>query len=245
LRATPHPLPDDHAVTLIGVAVVVFFVIRVVPGDPIAMMLPPGASDEDIDRLRALYGLDKSIFEQFWIWVGGILQGDFGTSISLAAAGDAGWCWGGCPQRWNWRPSRLSSPGARRALAVLGTLRRATRTETAVDLWNGVTLSIPDFLWGLILILLFGVLIPVFHGLGPDLAALNLPIRDQFYAVRKPVRLRLRSLVGSRHTCSCRPWRWPCRWRRSSPAAQAVAEGNHASRLRDAVAHQGLWRKRM
>jgi len=48
------------AVTLFGVAVVVFVVIRIAPGDPISMMLPPGASQADIDRLRALYGLDKS-----------------------------------------------------------------------------------------------------------------------------------------------------------------------------------------
>ena len=42
-------------------AVIVFVVIRVVPGNPIAMMLPPGATEADIARLRALYGLDKSI----------------------------------------------------------------------------------------------------------------------------------------------------------------------------------------
>ena len=64
-------------------AVIVFVVIRVAPGDPIAMMLPPGASQADIDRLRALYGLDKSIPQQFFIWLGQVLHGDFGTSISL------------------------------------------------------------------------------------------------------------------------------------------------------------------
>ena len=68
--------------TLFGVAVIVFFVIRVVPGNPIAMMLPPGASEADIARLQAQYGFDKSIPEQFFIWLGGVLQGDFGTSIS-------------------------------------------------------------------------------------------------------------------------------------------------------------------
>ena len=46
------------AVTLLGVAVIVFFVIRVVPGNPIAMMLPPGATAEDIANLTAIYGLD-------------------------------------------------------------------------------------------------------------------------------------------------------------------------------------------
>ncbi|MFY8145268.1 MAG: ABC transporter permease, partial [Rhodobacter sp.] len=70
------------AVTLLGVAVIVFVVIRVVPGNPIAMMLPPGATEDDVARLTALYGLDKSIFRQFLIWAGGVLQGDFGTSIT-------------------------------------------------------------------------------------------------------------------------------------------------------------------
>lgn len=69
-------------ITLFGVAVIVFVVIRVVPGNPIAMMLPPGASEADIDRLKTLYGLDKSIIEQFAIWLGNVLHGDFGTSIS-------------------------------------------------------------------------------------------------------------------------------------------------------------------
>ena len=48
------------AITLLGVAVIVFVVVRVVPGNPIAMMLPPGAGEEDIARLKALYGFDKS-----------------------------------------------------------------------------------------------------------------------------------------------------------------------------------------
>ena len=69
--------------TLFGVAVIVFVLLRVVPGDPIAMMIPPGASAADIDRLRAFYGLDQSIPQQFVTWFGQALTGDFGRSISL------------------------------------------------------------------------------------------------------------------------------------------------------------------
>ena len=47
--------------TLFGVMVFVFVLIRVVPGDPIAMMIPGEASPQDIARLRAIYGLDRSI----------------------------------------------------------------------------------------------------------------------------------------------------------------------------------------
>src|SRR6185312_6888906 len=70
-------------VTLAGVAIVVFFLLRVVPGDPIAMMISPGASQADIAALRAHYGLDGSLMSQFAVWVRYALRGDFGTSISL------------------------------------------------------------------------------------------------------------------------------------------------------------------
>ena len=63
--------------TLFGVAVIVFVLLRVVPGDPIAMMIPPGASAADIDRLRALYGLDQPILQQFVTWLGQVAERRF------------------------------------------------------------------------------------------------------------------------------------------------------------------------
>jgi peptide/nickel transport system permease protein len=149
-------------VTLFGVAVVVFVVIRVAPGDPIAMMLPPGASEADIERLRGLYGLDKTVVEQFFIWLGGVVQGDFGTSISLRQD-VLTIVLGRLPATLELATMALVIACALGLLlAVLGTRRRGRRAEAAVDLWNGMTLSIPDFLWGLIFILLFAVAIPLF-----------------------------------------------------------------------------------
>ena len=55
-------------VTLAGVAVIVFVLLRVVPGDPVAMMISPGATAADIAALKAHYGLDAPILTQFWIW---------------------------------------------------------------------------------------------------------------------------------------------------------------------------------
>ena len=71
------------AITLAGVAVIIFVLLRVVPGDPIAMMISPGASPADIAALRAHYGLDASLPVQFLVWARDLLRGDFGTSISL------------------------------------------------------------------------------------------------------------------------------------------------------------------
>ena len=178
------------SVTLIGAAVVVFFVIRVVPGNPIAMMLPPGASEDDIARLTAHYGLDKTIFQQFGIWLSGVFQGDFGTSISLRQPV--------MPLVLGRLPATLElaifalviAVVIGGALALTGVRHRETRTETAVDVVNGVGLSIPDFLWALILIVLFGVLMPIFHISGRISPSLDLPFVTQFYVFESLFRLR-------------------------------------------------------
>ena len=72
--------------TLLGVAVLVFFLLRLMPGDPVATMLLGDAgganiSQEVIDAERARLGLDKPMYVQFFKWMGGVLQGDFGYSM--------------------------------------------------------------------------------------------------------------------------------------------------------------------
>ncbi|MEM8740379.1 MAG: ABC transporter permease, partial [Pseudomonadota bacterium] len=178
------------AVTLIGVAVIVFVVIRVVPGNPVAMMLPPGATEADIARLNAFYGLDRSIPEQFFIWAGGVLQGDFGTSISLRQP-VAGLVLGRLPATLELSVlALLIALVLGGTLALLGTRFRGQRTEAAVDVTNGLALSVPDFLWGLLLIIAFGVVWPVFHIAGRVSPALDLPFTTQFYLFESIVRFR-------------------------------------------------------
>jgi peptide/nickel transport system permease protein len=177
-------------ITLVGVAVIVFVVIRVVPGNPIAMMLPPGASAADIDRLKALYGLDKSIAEQFLIWFGNVLHGDFGTSITtrqpvLSLVLDR------LPATLELSIMALVIAviiGV--TLAILGTRLRGRKAEAGIDVANGIGLSVPDFLWGLALILLFGVIWPVFQISGRVSPRLELPFTSQFYLFESIVRLR-------------------------------------------------------
>jgi peptide/nickel transport system permease protein len=178
------------AVTLTGVAVIVFVVIRVVPGNPVAMMLPPGATAEDIARLQALYGLDRSIPEQFLIWVSGVLQGDFGTSITTRQP-VLGLVLGRLPATLELSLMALVIATAFGGLlALAGTRLRGSRAEGAIDIVNGVALSVPDFLWGLVLILLFGVLWPVFHISGRVSPNLDLPFVTGFYLIESVLRLR-------------------------------------------------------
>lgn len=178
------------AITLFGVAVIVFVVIRVVPGNPIAMMLPPGASAEDITRLQAQYGLDKTIFEQFTIWFSGMLRGDFGQSISLRQPVSE-LVLGRLPATLELSiVALLLAMVFGGALALLGTRFRDSKAEGAVDVTAGMALSIPDFLWGLVLILLFGVIWPVFHISGRISPALDIDFTTNFYLFEAMLRLR-------------------------------------------------------
>lgn len=177
-------------VTLLGVSVVVFVTIRVVPGNPIAMMLPPGATEADIDRLRALYGFDKSILEQYFIWLWGVVQGDFGTSIQTRQP-VLRLVLGRLPATLELSIMALVIAVIIGGfLALTGTRLRGTRTEGAIDVTNGMALSVPDFLWGLVLILLFGVLWPVFHISGRISPHLDLPFTTNFYLFESVFRLR-------------------------------------------------------
>jgi peptide/nickel transport system permease protein len=76
------------------------------------------------------------------------------------------------------------------ALALTGTRQRGTKVEAGIDVANGMALSVPDFLWGLVLILLFGVLWPVFHISGRVTPSLELPFTTDFYLFESLVRLR-------------------------------------------------------
>ncbi len=63
------------------VAVLVFLLLRLTPGDPAAIMAGDAASTEQIERIRAGLGLDKPIVVQFGIWLGKVLSGDLGESF--------------------------------------------------------------------------------------------------------------------------------------------------------------------
>ena len=184
------------AITLLGAALIVFVVIRVVPGNPIAMMLPPGATEDDIARLQGLYGLDKSILNQFLIWGQGVLQGDFGTSISLRQP-VADLVIGRLPATLELATiALLIAVLLGGILALLGTRYRHTKTEAAVDVTSGMALSIPDFLWGLVLMLLFGVLWPVFKISGRISPSLDIDFTTNFFFFEALLRGRF-DVVGN------------------------------------------------
>ncbi|MCW5744654.1 MAG: ABC transporter permease [Alphaproteobacteria bacterium] len=68
--------------TVFGVLVVTFVMARALPGDPAAYFAGPAATREAIEQIRAKLGLDKSVPEQFGIYLRDLAQGEFGKSLS-------------------------------------------------------------------------------------------------------------------------------------------------------------------
>ncbi|MBD8688731.1 MULTISPECIES: ABC transporter permease [unclassified Rhizobium] len=181
--------------TLFGVGVIIFCLLRIVPGDPIAMMISPSATPGDIAALRATYGLDLGLFQQFLIWFQSIVQGDFGTSISLRrdvveliverlpatlelafAALIFGTISGG-------------------TIAVIATLCRRTWLEPVLEFFNGLFLAVPDFVWALALVLLLGVFFPILPLSGRLDPSSSLEFTTSFYLVESLLRLDLHTFT--------------------------------------------------
>lgn len=68
---------------LFGVTVLVFLIMQLSPGDPAQIMLGPKATEESLKSLQHQLGLDLPLYEQYFRWIGNVLQGDWGRSIQL------------------------------------------------------------------------------------------------------------------------------------------------------------------
>jgi len=142
---------------LIGVSLIAFAIMAALPGDPATAILGSYATPENIARLNSELGLDKPLPEQYLIWLGNILQGDFGRSFSLA------------------RPVLdivLERFGATLILAgaafllcsvfgllagIVSAVRQFGWVDRAITLVVLIGISVPAFWMGLMLILLFAV----------------------------------------------------------------------------------------
>ena len=68
---------------LLGLSVIVFLVMSMIPGDPATAILGAYATPENVERINRDLGLDKPLVRQYFIWIGNVLQGDFGRSFAL------------------------------------------------------------------------------------------------------------------------------------------------------------------
>lgn len=157
---------------LLCVSVLVFVILRLLPSDPVAMSLPPGASAADYDKLKQAFGLDRSLPEQYGIWLSHLLRGDLGGSIFFRRpvaelVGRA-------------LPATLELVTAGLLIGILTGLSgglamfalRGRLGEQLLDAATTVMMAIPEFLWAILLILFLGVslqFLPFIGRLSPEL----------------------------------------------------------------------------
>ncbi|NEK18128.1 ABC transporter permease [Rhizobium leguminosarum] len=152
-------------IVLISTVTVVFVVLRL-SGDPAQQMLPDTASPEALAAFRAKWGLDRTIFEQYLIYVGNALRGDFGTSFA-----DGREVFEIVRERI---PKTLLLTVSAFFISIMigipAGIIAAVRRESPVDkgVMAGAVLgySIPNFLLGLIFVFLFAVWLRVLPSSG-------------------------------------------------------------------------------
>ena len=139
------------------VSVVVFGMLHLTPGDPVADMLTEDASPEAIARLRAELGLDQPVYVQYVRWLGRVLEGDLGNSVR-----------NGVPVTESIKP-RLATTVQLAVFALIVALiiglpagiAAALRSNSMVDALSTIVallgISTPSFCLGLLLILVVGV----------------------------------------------------------------------------------------
>src|SRR5512138_1229616 len=69
--------------TLLGISIIIFLIMRLIPGDTISAMIGTSAklTEAQSESLRAYFGLDRPLWEQYIRWLGAALRGDFGVSV--------------------------------------------------------------------------------------------------------------------------------------------------------------------
>ncbi|MBO6900519.1 MAG: ABC transporter permease [Rhizobiaceae bacterium] len=151
---------------LLGLSIIVFLIMAMIPGDPATAILGSYATPENVEKLNRDLGLDKSLPQQYLIWLGNLLQGDFGRSYALNRP-----VLDEVLERFS---ATLILAGTSLVLcSVLGLLagvvsavRQYGWTDKIVTVLVLIGISLPSFWLGLLLILAFAVKIRLFPASG-------------------------------------------------------------------------------
>ena len=147
-----------HSLIIVwGCATLVFFLIRAIPGDPVIQMLGTEYTPEAADALRDKLGLDEPVYIQYVQWLGNMIRGDFGTSITGAeSVGSA--IMSGLPKTLSISVMAFIIATAIAIPAgVLAALKRNSFADFSVSLIAFLGVSMPSFWFGIILIIVFAV----------------------------------------------------------------------------------------
>jgi len=154
--------------TLFGAMLVMFILVRILPGDPARLIAGPEALEQDVERIREQLGLNRPIYVQFVDYMSSILRGDFGTSIKYRTP---------VIQEIIARlPYTLLLAAAAEAIAVaiaiplgiLSALRPRSKVSYAVSIVSLIGASTPIFWIGLIFIYIFAVSLRILPSSGAE-----------------------------------------------------------------------------
>jgi len=139
------------------VAVFVFALLRLTPGDPAAIIAGSAATTQDVENIRARLGLDQPIVAQFFVWIGNMLRGDFGESFffkrsvaSLVADRIE-------PTLMLSLTTIVLSVAVALPLGVIAAYRQGTWTDRIVMGFSVLGFSVPVFVIGYALIYVFAI----------------------------------------------------------------------------------------
>jgi peptide/nickel transport system permease protein len=169
-RKRPHPIRHFilhrsawGVVSVAAVAVIVYFATIILPGDAATAILGQQATPERLALLRKQLGLDQPVIPAFWHWITGFIRGDFGTSLSPGAT-----------PVWDLVAPRLANSAFLVVVAgllstilgiVTGAVAAARRDKVSDHLMSVGALvanSLPEFIIGIFVVLVFGVRLKVF-----------------------------------------------------------------------------------
>ena len=147
---------------VLGITIIVFLIISLIPGDPAPAILGSYATPENVAKINKDLGLDKSLPERYLIWLGNIIQGDFGRSFSLNRP-----VIDEVMERFN---ATLILSGTAFVLCsffgiLVGTIsaaRQYTLTDKFITFIVLIGISIPSFFLGMMMILTFAVRLKLF-----------------------------------------------------------------------------------
>jgi peptide/nickel transport system permease protein len=149
----------ESLIVLAAMSFVVYGLIGLMPGDPVDLMISgdPKITDADVERLRALYGLDRPIVERYWTWLTSALQGEFGYSRTYTQPVlDILW-----PRLGNtlllMGLSLVLSLAIAIPLGIYAAVRPYSHADYAVNLFCFAGISVPVFWFALLCIILFAV----------------------------------------------------------------------------------------
>lgn len=152
---------------VLGVSAIVFFLINAI-GSPVDMLMAdrPGVTDEAIASLKAYYHLDQDVFTRYIIWLGNVARGDFGTSITYNQPVSGMLLVFGLETLKLQIPAIFLGLGLAIVIATVAAVHQYTRTDFGVMAGALLGHSMPVFLVGILLILIFAYWLGIFPSYG-------------------------------------------------------------------------------